>query len=59
VVLRGVRTVRAPAGVGRFVLTPAAASGPLAPGRYRLAVTALDTSGNRVGPARASFVVVR
>jgi DNA-binding beta-propeller fold protein YncE len=56
---RGIRTVSAPGGVGRFVLTPAAGGVRLAPGRYRLAVTALDRSGNRVGPARASFVVVR
>jgi hypothetical protein len=57
--LRSIRTVSAPRGVGRLVLTPAVGSGRLAPGRYRLAVTALDASGNRVGPARASFLVVR
>ena len=59
VALRGVRTVAAPAGIGRFTLTPAAGGRPLAPGRYRLAITALDTSGNRVGPANAAFVVTR
>jgi hypothetical protein len=59
VTLPGIRTVRAPQGVGRFVVTPAAAGRPLAPGRYRLEVTALDTAGNRVGPARAAFAVSR
>jgi hypothetical protein len=59
VTLPGIRTVSAPRGVGRFVLMPAARSGGLAPGRYRLVVTALDASGNRVGPARAGFLVVR
>jgi DNA-binding beta-propeller fold protein YncE len=59
VTLRGTRTVRAPAGVGRFVLTPTLAGRALAPGRYRLAVSALDTSGDRVGPTVAAFTVVR
>jgi len=57
--LPGVRTVDAPQGVGRFLLTPATRGRPLRPGRYRLEVSALDSSGNRVGPARASFVVTR
>jgi hypothetical protein len=59
VALRGVRTVRALSGIGRFTLTPAAGGRPLAPGRYRLAITALDTSGNRVGPRNAAFFVTR
>jgi hypothetical protein len=59
VALRGVRTVSAPRGVGRFVLTPAFGGVRLARGRYRLAVTALDGSGNRVGPAHAAFRVAR
>jgi hypothetical protein len=59
VTLPGIRTVAAPQGIGRFVLTPAAGGTPLAPGRYRLAVTALDASGNRVGPVRAAFRVTR
>jgi hypothetical protein len=59
VALRGTRSVKAPQRVGRFVLTPAAGGRALAPGRYRLAVTALDTTGNRVGPSVASFSVTR
>jgi hypothetical protein len=59
VTLRGARTLNAPRGVGRLLLTPAVGRAALAPGRYRLAVTALDESGNRVGPARASFLVIR
>ena len=43
----------------RFVLPPSAGGRPLAPGRYRLEVTALDASGNRVGPAHAGFAVIR
>jgi hypothetical protein len=31
----------------------------LKPGSYRLAVTALDARGNRVGPATGSFRIVR
>jgi hypothetical protein len=57
--LRGSRTVDARGGVARFALTPAIGGRTLAPGRYRLAVTALDASGNRVGPTNASFVVTR
>jgi hypothetical protein len=59
VTLRGIRTVDAPRGLGRLTLTPAAGGRPLAPGRYRLAVSALDRSGQRVGPRTASFVVTR
>jgi|tagenome__1003787_1003787.scaffolds.fasta_scaffold20959585_3 beta-glucanase (GH16 family) len=59
VTLRGTRHVYATNGVGRFGLTPTADGHALAPGRYRLAVTALDTSGNRVGPTSAAFVVTR
>ena len=59
VTLRGTRTVAAPRGVGRFVLAPARQGRALAPGRYRLAVSALDAAGNRVGPKVASFTVIR
>ena len=59
VTLPGIRTVAAPQGIGRFVLAPAAGGTSLAPGRYRLAVTALDASGNRAGPVRAAFLVTR
>jgi hypothetical protein len=59
VTVRGIRTVEAPQGVGRLVLRAAAGGRPLAPGRYRLQVTALDSSGNRVGPAQAGFAVSR
>jgi DNA-binding beta-propeller fold protein YncE len=44
----------------RFTVTPSfGATRPLAPGSYRLAVVAVDTSGNRVGPRTAAFRVAR
>ena len=49
----------APRGIGRFTLVPAVRGRPLVPGRYRLAVSALDRSGQRVGPRTARFVVTR
>jgi hypothetical protein len=53
------RTVAAPAAVATFTLTVAFAGRPLAPGTYRLAITALDPQGNRVGPVTQPFRVVR
>jgi len=59
VTLRGRRTVRAGRTSVRFVLTPAFAGRRLRPGSYRLALTALDRDGNRVGPVAARFRVTR
>jgi hypothetical protein len=53
------RTVAAPAAAATFTFTPAFAGPPLAPGTYRLAITALDAQGNRVGPVTQPFRVVR
>jgi DNA-binding beta-propeller fold protein YncE len=54
------RTLRAGGTVARFTLTPSfGASAALKPGSYRLAATALDARGNRVGPATGSFRIVR
>jgi hypothetical protein len=43
----------------RFTLTPSFGGRALAPGSYRLAVTALDAQGNRVGPLTPAFRVTR
>jgi DNA-binding beta-propeller fold protein YncE len=47
------------AAAATFTLTPAFAGPPLTPGSYRLAITALDQQGNRVGPLTKPFRVVR
>ncbi len=54
VALAGQRTVRG-SGTVRFTLK----RGKLKPGGYRLAIIALDTSGNRVGPSTIAFDVRR
>jgi DNA-binding beta-propeller fold protein YncE len=60
VALRRTRTLNVPGTTARFTLTTSfGAAAPLAPGSYRLAITALDAQGNRVGPAVASFRVTR
>jgi hypothetical protein len=59
VALHGARTVRARAGTFAFTLTRRFAGRTLRPGRYRLAITALDAAGNRVGPLTATFTVAR
>jgi hypothetical protein len=53
------RTIAATAAAATFTLTPAFAGPPLTPGSYRLAITALDQQGNRVGPVTKPFRVVR
>jgi hypothetical protein len=57
--LRRSRTLPAPATTLRFTLTPAFGGAQLAPGSYRLALTALDADGNRVGPVAVSFRITR
>jgi hypothetical protein len=59
VTLRRARTLRRSGTTATFTLTPAFAGPSLAPGSYRLAITALDSDGNRVGPSRSSFRVTR
>lgn len=60
VALRRSRTLNVPGTTARFTLTTSfGAAAALAPGPYRLAVTAVDAEGNRVGPAVASFRVTR
>jgi hypothetical protein len=60
VALRRSRTLTAPSTTARFTLdTSFGGRSPLPPGSYRLAVTALDAQGNRVGPVVASFRVTR
>ena len=56
--LRGRRMLRG-SGTVRFTLTRRFAGRTLKPGRYRLAIVALDAAGNRVGPRTASFTVPR
>ncbi|MDA0161149.1 NHL repeat-containing protein [Solirubrobacter ginsenosidimutans] len=56
--LRGHRTLKA-SGAYAFTLTRRFAGLTLKPGKYRVAVTALDAAGNRVGPATAAFTVRR
>jgi hypothetical protein len=53
------RTIAATAAAATFTLTPAFAGPPLTPGSYRLAITALDQQGDRVGPVTKPFRVVR
>jgi hypothetical protein len=55
----GQRTVKLAAGAHSFTLTPLFADHTLAAGSYRLALVALDTSANRVGPVSKPFRVVR
>jgi YVTN family beta-propeller protein len=55
----GQRTVKLAAGARSFTLTPLFANHTLAAGSYRLALVALDTSANRVGPVSKPFRVVR
>jgi hypothetical protein len=57
--MRRARTVRTTATAARFTLTPSFGGAPLAPGSYRLAVSALDSDGNRVGPVTTAFRVTR
>jgi hypothetical protein len=57
--LLGRRTLTLPAGANAFTLTPILRGRPLRPGAYRLALVALDGSGNRVGPVTARFTVTR
>ena len=60
VALRRSRTLQVPGTTARFTLsTSFGGAGALAPGSYRLAVTALDAQGDRVGPVTASFRVTR
>lgn len=47
------------AGAGRVVLTGRLGRRALAPGSYRIAVTALDGAGSRSLPVRAPFTVIR
>jgi hypothetical protein len=62
---RFVTLPRPPDGAGREDVRAAEPSAPvfagrtLRPGSYRLALTALDRDGNRVGPVLASFRVTR
>jgi len=55
----GARTLRPGATLRIFTLRPTAAGHALKPGRYRLAISALDSDGNGVGPVRASFEIRR
>jgi DNA-binding beta-propeller fold protein YncE len=57
--VHGSRRVSAHAGTTRFTLSRRFAGRTLKAGRYRLAITALDTSGNRVGPVTITFTVRR
>ncbi len=54
VTLTGKRTLRA-SGSYQFTLK----RGKLKPGSYKVAITALDASGNRIGPVTAAFTVSR
>jgi hypothetical protein len=58
VVSPGRRTLTLYSGARRFTLTPRFAGHDLAPGRYRLALVALDSSANRVGPVNRAFRVL-
>ena len=58
VTLRGARTLHARKGTYTFTLARRFAGRTLHRGRYRLAITALDAAGNRVGPLTATFTVV-
>ena len=55
----GSRKVKLGSGRRSFTLTPLFAGRTLPTGRYRISLTALDTSANRVGPLTARFRVVR
>jgi DNA-binding beta-propeller fold protein YncE len=57
VTLHGSRHLHVRAGTATFTLSRRFAGRTLRAGRYRLAITALDASGNRVGPVTASFTV--
>ncbi|WP_028060938.1 SMP-30/gluconolactonase/LRE family protein [Candidatus Solirubrobacter pratensis] len=57
--LPGKRSLRAGAGSYAFTLTRRFAGRTLRRGAYRLAVTALDSDGNRVGPLTVRFTVAR
>jgi DNA-binding beta-propeller fold protein YncE len=59
VTLAGRRTLPAGRAELRFGLSPAWARRTLRPGSYRVALTAVDLDGNRVGPVAAGFRVVR
>ncbi|QEC49522.1 hypothetical protein FSW04_19410 [Baekduia soli] len=59
VALPATRTLRATTTTVRFTLTTVFAGRRLHPGSHRLAVTARDAQGNRVGPRTVAFRVTR
>jgi DNA-binding beta-propeller fold protein YncE len=53
------RTLRAGVTPLRLTVSPSFAGAALAPGSYRLAITAVDAEGRRVGPVSVAFAVSR
>jgi DNA-binding beta-propeller fold protein YncE len=56
---KGARKVKLGSGARSFTLTPVFAGRPLPLGSYRLSLSALDSSANRVGPVSKPFRVAR